>query len=155
MIQTQYLDLQAFFREKIKSPEDYKKVISVAVGVAISKLIPLPSAGLKDAAYEFDTVLTHSVNSYATTFNENIVINLDLTKETARGYWLVRHSAAYPDLNVPALPTAKGCFTEKLFNVPTFVNSETLAYLDQHNEVFVVLVNRIVSVLKTIDTNHL
>lgn len=148
MIKTEYLELQSFLREKIKTSEDYKKATSIAVGVSVSKLLPLPTATMEDIALHFDTVVRYLANELIIEFNENIIIDIDLALETARSFWLIRYSAAYPDAGMHSIPMGNYSFLEKLHNVCLYGNPATFAYVNQYSELMTVLVNRMMIVLK-------
>lgn len=150
MINIQYTELNAFLKEKILTTGDLKRATSIALGVAVSKLVPLPSSATDEITYQFDTVTVHTVFQYLSEFNENIVIDIDLAKETARAYWLMRYSAAHPDPNALSIPRGVGGFTEKIFNLSAFVNPKTLEYVNKYSEVMVVCVNRIQMLLKEV-----
>jgi len=148
MIKTEYLDLQSFLREKIKTTEDYKKATSIAVGVAVSKTLPLPNASMGEIVNHFDTVGRYLAKELIVEFNENIIVDIDLALETARSFWLIRYSAAYPDASMPVIPMGCYSFLEKLFNVCLFGNPETFKYVNQYSELMTVLVNRMMFVIK-------
>jgi len=146
-MKTKYIELQSFLREKIRTIEDYKKATSIAVGVAISRMITLPTGDVGDVSDAFDTELRFTVMNLAGEFNEEIVIDIDLTFETARGMWLMRYSAAHPNLSVPILPMGTCGFLNKICNAHVYINPQILAYLDKYSELMVVLVNRITIVM--------
>jgi hypothetical protein len=132
MINTAYMDVT-----------NRKKATSLAVGIAVAMMLPLPTAEVEDGTYQYNSFAVHLAVSYISEFNENIVIDIDLAREVSRAYWLTRYSAAYPDLSVPFTPRGACTFTEKLFSTPLFVSPVVLEYLNKNSEVMMVLVNRI------------
>jgi hypothetical protein len=150
MINTAYIDLNNFFGERILDVVNRKKATSMAVGVAVAMLLPLPTAEVEDSVYQYNSFNVHLAVSYISEFNENIVIDIDLARDTARSFWLMRYSAVYPNLDVPFTPKGACTFSEKLFSTPLFVSPVVLEYLNKNSEVMVVLVNRIKILFKNI-----
>lgn len=150
MIQVPYIELLNFIREKLPQTEQHKRLTSLAVGVSIAKILSLPSAGLEDAGYQYDTVVRHSALQLATTFNEQIVIDLELTIEVARAFWLMRYHTAHPILSMATIPSTEASFAEKWMQLPLFLSPEIKQTLDQNSEVLTILVNRIQFILKDV-----
>lgn len=155
MITTEYLSLVTFLREKINNVADTKKATSLALGVAVSKLIPLPTSTMQDISYQFDTIVVHRVNQYLAEFNENVVVDVDLARETARSFWLIRYSMANPDLDMLIIPKGPNTFVEKLSNVTLFANPKSIEFLNQYSEAMVAIVNRIQMLIKGFETSDL
>lgn len=155
MITTEYLSLITFLREKINNAADTKKATSLALGVAVSKLIPLPTSTMQDISYQFDTIVVHRVNQYLAEFNENVVVDVDLARETARSFWLIRYSMANPDLDMLIIPKGPNTFVEKLSNVTLFANPKSIEFLNQYSEAMVAIVNRIQMLIKGFETSDL
>lgn len=143
MINIAYIDLNTFFGERIQDVVNRKKATSMAVGIAVAMLLPLPTAEVEDGTYQYNSFAVHLAVGYINEFNENIVIDIDLARDVSRAFWLTRYSAAYPNLAAPFTPKGACTFTEKLFSAPMFLSPVTLEYLNKNSEVMMVLVNRI------------
>jgi hypothetical protein len=148
VINTEYMSLISFLREKVKNPADLKKATSIAVGVAVSKFIGLPTSSMSDVSYHYDTLMVHTTHQYLCEFNENSVIDIDLAAQTARSFWLMRYSCANPDADMLTNPTGNLSFVEKIVNAGMFGNPDTLCFLNQHSEAMVTIVNRVQMLLK-------
>lgn len=148
MNQLQTFDLQAFLREKIKDINLHKKATSIALGVAISRLLPLPSSAVDSAETHYLFGVKAMANEMLSAFNEAIVVDIELVGEAARTYWLIRYANAYPDPSLPMVSLGEFGFLTKLAGAGRYLNEETHAFCEKHSELMVVLINRITNVLK-------
>ncbi len=143
----QYIDLQAFIKEKVQDVVLNKKATSIALGIAIARTIPLPSTAVQSAEEHYTFQVRAAAEFEVSCFNENIVVDVDLVLETARLHWLIRYYSAYPDLGSPLMSTGDLCFLTKLSGAGRFVNNETNAFCEANTDLMIVLVNRINRVL--------
>lgn len=92
----QYVALNSFLREKVADAAVYSRSVSIALGVALGRSVPLPSEAPANASSYFSQNLQVSVERAAAEFNENIVIDFDLAASVARSVWLVRLGLVHP-----------------------------------------------------------
>lgn len=149
MTNVEYINFQAFLREKIKDVSINKKATSIALGIAIARMLPLPSTMVDSAAMHYSGSLVHTANLTISEFNENIVIDVDLVTQTARSYWMIRYTCAHPDIDMPILSVGEFGFISKIHNVSKYINIDTYKFCDTNSELMVVLVNRISRLLKS------
>ena len=154
MINTEYINLQSFLREKIKDVSINKKATSIALGIAISRMMPLPTSNVVSPNTHYSNAVVYTANLIACEFNENIVIDIDLVGQTARSYWMIRYTYAYPDIDVPMLAIGEFGFISKINNVGRYINVDTYKFCDTNSELMVVLVNRLVRLLKDKNTTN-
>lgn len=143
-----YIDMQTFIREKIKDVGLSKKATSIALGIAISRMLPLPSTVVESPEMQYTTTLKQTATIMANDFNENIIIDVDLVAETARSYWLIRYTCAHPDISVPMISVGDFGFVSKINNVGRYINLDTYNFCDTNSEIMIVLVNRITRIMK-------
>lgn len=153
MTNVNYINLQSFLREKIKDISINKKATSIALGIAIARMLPLPSTAIDSADMHYSGSLIHTANLIVSEFNENIVIDIDLVTQTTRSYWMIRYTCAHPDIDLPILSVGEFGFISKISNVSRYINLETYKFCDTNSELMVVLVNRISKILKTKEVN--
>jgi hypothetical protein len=148
MNQLECLNLQSFLREKIKDVNLHKKAISIALGIAISRMVPIPSSAVDSAESHFLFNVKTTASEIMSQFNEAIVVDVELVNETVRTYWLIRYANAYPDANIPMLASGEHCFLTKLAGAGRYLNADTHAFCEQHSQVMVTLCNRITRILR-------
>lgn len=153
MTNVDYISFQAFLREKIRDVSINKKAVSVALGISISRMLPLPSTAIDSADMHYSGTLVHTANLIINEFNENIVVDIDLVTQTARSYWMIRYTCAHPDIDVPILSIGDFGFISKINNASRYVNLDTYKFCDDNSELIVVLVNRITRLLKSKEIN--
>ena len=146
MLNTKYIDLHEFLRVRVTSSEAQRRALALALGVAISRMLPLPSSMVQDDLSLFDTELIHTADQLISEFNENIVVDIDEVRNTARSFWLARYQAAHGN-DALVIPRGVGNFADRLFGLSVHVAPETITYLDDNAEVVLVLVNRIQGLL--------
>lgn len=143
MIDVSYTQLQAAIRERVKNISDFKKATSIALGVAVSKLVPIPTGTVDEADYYWKSNSGFEADRYLSNFNENIVVDIDLARDTARGFWLLRCAAAFPLKEAVGIPRGNADFIAKLYGSDMYLNPETLKFLNENSEVMVAITNRI------------
>ena len=153
MTNVDYINFQAFLREKIKDVSINKKAISIALGIAVARMLPLPSTAMDSVTTHYSGTLVHTANLIISEFNENIVIDVDLVSQTTRSYWMIRYTCAHPDIDMPILSMGEFGFISKINNVSKFINIDTYKFCDTNSELMVVLVNRITRLLKAKEVN--
>lgn len=153
MIRTKYIDMQTFLREKIQDVSIAKKATSVALGIAIARMLPMPTTMVDEADNHYQMTLRFNAIMLANDFNESIVVDTDLVAETTRSYWLIRYTCAYPNLNAPMLPIGNFGFVSKINNVGRYINQDIYKFCDENSELMVVLVNRIQRLLNDKEVN--
>lgn len=146
MINTKYIELQEFLRVRIASSDAQRRSLALALGVAISRMIPLPTSAVIDDLSLFDTSLIHVADEHISAFNENIVVDIEEVRATARAFWLSRYQAAHGSSSL-IIPRGEGGFADRLFGLSVHVSPDTIKYLNENAEVILVMINRIQGVL--------
>ena len=149
MTNIDYINFQAFLREKIKDISINKKATSIALGIAISRMLPIPSTSVDSADIHYSSTLVHTANLMISEFNENIVVDIALVVQSCRSYWMIRYTCAHPDIETPMISVGEFGFVSKINNVGRFINLDTYKFCDDNSELMVVLVNRITRILKS------
>lgn len=145
----QCVELQRFLSEKIKDASLHKKAVSIALGIAISRMIPIPSSQAESAETHYLFQVKSTAAQFISAFNEGMVVDFDLTVETCRNYWLVRYANAFPDCSVPMFAAGEHGFLTKLAGAGRYINNDTHAFCEKNSELMVVLINRITSAIQT------
>lgn len=148
MTNLKYIPIQDFINTKIKDITVCKKATSIALGIAISRMLPIPSSIVEGVDLHYSTTLKHAANLFINEFNENIVVDIDLVESITRSYWMIRYTCAHPDVDLPMISVGEFGFISKINNVGRYIDLDTYKFCDDNSELFVVLVNRITRVLK-------
>lgn len=142
-----YLALQQLIKEKAPDNTVAKKAASIALGVAVSRLLPVPSSQVESAEEHYSANVIAGASDMVSTFNEEIVVDIDLALETARGFWLIRYFNAYPQQDYLVTAGGEACFLLKLSGSVRYLNADTGAFCDANSEMMITLVNRITSAI--------
>lgn len=142
-----FIALQQLIKEKAPDIAVAKKATSIALGVAVSRLVPMPTAAVESAEEHFSTNVRAAVSAMVSAFNEEIVVDVDLAIETARGFWLIRYFNAYPQDNLLVGANGEGCFLLKLSGGLRFLNADVGTFCDANTEMMITLMNRITSAI--------
>lgn len=145
MNDSKYAELQEYAREKIKDPMIYDRAMAVCVGIAVATQMPVPSTGIEFASQHYDQVLTHTADTYLSSFNENIVIDIDAAREACRGLWLIRYMAASSTASF-LIPDGENFF-EIFFGAREHMAADILKFLNTNAKVITPVVNRIISLI--------
>lgn len=148
MAKLEYFTLQSFIKDKIADVTINKKATSIALGIAISRILPIPSTEVESSEANYSANVAATSAQMVSDFNESIVVDVDLVLETARTYWLIRYANTYPDINIPMISIGDFSFLTKLSGGARYLNNETNAFTEKYSELMVVLVNRITRVIK-------
>ena len=138
-----YQEIRSFARDRVKNAANTKKVVSIALGIALSRSIQLPSSEAIDGYTHYADTVSYAVAEGACKFNENMPIDMDLVESTARAFWLKRYFSAYPMKVIPLLSEDEGHFMNKLSGVGHLVNPDTFVTCQDESSTIIALVNRI------------
>ena len=138
-----YQEIRSFARDRVKNAANTKKVLSIALGIALSRSIQLPSSEAIDGYTHYADTVSYAVCEGAARFNENIVVDMDLVESTARAFWLKRYFSAYPMKVIPLMSEDEGHFMNKLSGVGHLVNPNTFVTCQDESPTIIALVNRI------------
>lgn len=149
MTNLEFVTLQSFLTEKIKDQSLVKRTVSIALGLAAARLTPLPTSEVVNSVAHYATIAKPLVNQMASSFNEQMVVDMNLVEEVARAQWLIRYAHAYPSLFIALSPCTDAHFATKLAGVSHLVNADIHAFCDSAPELMIVIVNRVTAVLKS------
>lgn len=135
--------LAQYARELIKDPAVVKKAISIAVGIAFSRALPLPSSEVGYAENHYNDTIAVSMSHKAVDFNEECLIDIDLACQTARSFWLIRYYNAHPAKVLPIPSEEGGHFMSSLTGVGHLINPATFDFCQEYDRRMIALVNRV------------
>ncbi len=138
-----YLNLTNFAQERLGDPSIVKKALSIALGIALSRSIQLPSSAVESAEnYYIDSVAVQ-VGHMAADFNEQTIVDLDLAVQTARAYWLIRYNTAFPAEVIQIPSQEDGHFMSALVGVGHLINQSTYDFCKARPQAMISLINRV------------
>lgn len=143
-----YLDLQTFIRSKIPDAVVAKKATSIALGIVISRMLPIPSTESDSGESHYSFSVAASAAEIVSTFNENVLVDVNLVLDTARGHWMMRYANTYPNLNASLSSIGRHDFLMKLTGGARYINEDTHCFCEKYSELMVVIINRINRILK-------
>ena len=145
MTTLKHQELLSFAKERVKEARNIKTVLSVALAIALSRKIQVPSSEIEgdDGFSYYASNVSFAVMNEAVQFNENLLVDLDLVEQTARAFWLIRYFNAHPLKVVPLLSGDENHFMNKLAGVGHLINPDTFALCQDESATVISLVNKI------------
>lgn len=125
-----------------------KKAVSVALGVAISKLIPVPSQNTDGFLAIYDSSLYLTASKYINYFNEGYVIDIELAQRTSRMFWSMRYAVSCQSDSGLISPKSEGGIFEKVMNASFLIDPEIYKFSQENDRFIIILINRILPMLK-------
>lgn len=144
MLNLKYVEFESYLRDKIKDQALVKKTVSIALGIALSRLAPLPTSEVELATDHYNASVRQLVSAQAGEFNENLVVDLDLVAEVARAHWLIRYFNAYPSKVIPLVSDTDSHFLTKIAGAAHFVSKDIELFCERAPELLITIINRIV-----------
>lgn len=123
------------------------RVLAAAIGLALSRVQPLPSAPVEDHANYYNLNVLQTVKDQVSAINENIIIDINDTLQWARSFWTIRYHSAHPKAYIFAGVESKGFF-ESLVGGDTLVAPQQREMLDANRTVIFELAVDLCSVFK-------
>lgn len=72
------------------------RIIAIALAVALSKKAHLPTERVDNVMAFFDQNVMPDLAPILSSFNEEIIVDCAIVKETLQAMWMVRYNAAFP-----------------------------------------------------------
>ena len=146
-IKLDYNDFNNYLQRKVLDASLLKKTASTALGFSIARHIPLPTLPVVNLDEHYRNSVQNVILKYASIFNEQIVVDLSLVEDVARGYWLMRYYTLYPLPIIPLTEDKETHFFAKLSGTAHLINPEIHAFCTTNAEVMIILINRITGLL--------
>lgn len=90
-------------------------LLALALGLAISRSISLPSSAVQEPDDFFNTSI-QEIRRHISGFNENMVFDMREAEQMVRAMWMIRYNAMYPR-QYPLLAFQGQSFTDALMGV--------------------------------------
>lgn len=133
------------------APEDATRrgtLIALAIGLALSRTIPLPSSAVQEPDDFFNTSLQQT-RCLISCFNENAVFDMREAEQAVRAIWMVRYNAMYPR-QYPMLTSEGQTFFDALIGVSNVMSPELTAFANKYALPIFILSNAATEVLPKI-----
>jgi hypothetical protein len=93
-----YTRLQDLVNRLVDEPIDRCDVLTTAIALAQSRLVPLPTAPVASPANYYNLQVLNTVMNSLGELNEQIVFDLKCAINETRQFWLLRYNAAHPGI---------------------------------------------------------
>lgn len=123
------------------------KAASIAVGIAVSRHMDMPSASVDSINLHYVTNVEATANKIISDINEDIILDMNVCFSTTRAAYMQRYGAAYPNADGSAILPTSGSFFERLYGVGSYFDESTRAYMESNSDKIITLANRILVVL--------
>jgi hypothetical protein len=137
-----YTQFNAYVRQTVKDPQNIIRAVSIALGISLSRKLPVTQGDLDQTLGAFDTQHIFTVRARAGVFNEEMNIDFDVVEQIARGFWRMRQQAVCPCDRI-IMPKGTGGMVDKVFGAVLYLTPEYIDYMNKHAEVLITLINRI------------
>ena len=148
MVDVDFLALDGFVRQKLSNAADYSEVISLCVGIGVSRLLPIPSTELENPEYHWDYTMRYEAINYITIFNNNIPINTDEALDIARSFWMIRHRSAYPLITMTAEAGASCSFVGNYVSESDYLSQAMQKRLNKNISPISIISSRVANLIK-------
>ena len=147
MLNLKHLELKDFVAGKIADFSLVKKALSVALGIAISRKATLPTSKVDIAQDFFNINVRSSALEKICAFNEQVIIDVDLTEQIVRSFWLIRYNAIHPNGTIPLVFDKDATFLDKLYGSTPMIAKDVLDMCDKNADLMIVIINKISVIL--------
>ena len=125
-----FLSLNTRVQEALPDVTCRGLVLAAAVGISLSRNLPLPSSVVEDPTNYYNMQCLGSVKDSVGNINENLVLDCKGAMEWTRNLWLVRYYAAHPQ-PFTYYGGDNGSFFESFFNASTLISIEGRKLLEE------------------------
>lgn len=143
MFNLKYNELKTYILERVQDQSLVKKMTSIALGIALSRTLQMPSSEATYGDSFFNEFLAVEAAHKAAEFNENFIVDIDLVTQTARSFWLVRYNNTYPPVVLPLPMDNVGHFMSAIAGSLHLINPNTLEFCQEHAKVMTAVINRV------------
>lgn len=123
------------------------KVLGLALGLAISRCLNLPSTAVENPHVYFTGQELPRVRNMVDAFNENVIVDCAGAVEAARSFWHLRYGAAHP-ATVKIVSTDWG-FIDTIVGAPNVIPEEICKLANEHNNQVIFLANVFIDCMKS------
>lgn len=122
-------------------------VVAATVALAISRLLPIPSAPVEDYSNFYTTQALPTARTLVDQFNSGVIIDCKQVLELTRQFWNLRYNAAHP--LILGFATTKYGFFDTIIGVGLFVSEEAHCMLNEHKDKILLLAGEVANVFAT------
>lgn len=113
---------------------DRNCALAAAIGLAASRVVPLPTSDVADPVSHYTLVIQPMVNQIISCFNEDLIMDVRYAKEVANQLWQIRFLTANPMSKRNLVPTYG--FIDTIVGAGNFVDPKTHEFLNKYkNEI--------------------
>lgn len=141
-----FLDMQEAIKIDTPDASLLKRIASVALGIAISRIVAMPTKAIGDANNYYLMELKSTVTDYIGHFNENMLIDVSQAHGAARAFWLTRYVNAYPEGTINT--GGEGCFLMRLAGGSRLLSRDLECFCEANVEAIFKGINKALPILK-------
>jgi hypothetical protein len=135
-----YTRVQDLLNKCVDDASCRASVLSVAVGLAFSRYVPVPSAPVNSPAGYYNTQVLETVTHGVGEINEHLVFDLREALNRARQFWMLRYGAAHT-APLPIISTIG--FVDTIVNRGIYLDDDLVCFANDHKEAILRLTNEI------------
>lgn len=132
----------------IDSESTKKRIISIAVGLSVARLVEIPSTPVEGYVDHYDNNVKRQADTYIYDTNEQILVDIDLASSIARNYWFVRYKTIYPIMDNGLTVTPEYDLFCKLSCVDLHISLDDYNFCNEHKVVLTNLINVLGKIIK-------
>lgn len=140
-----YTRLQDLLNRLVTVPQDRVDVLTTAIALAQSRVVPLPSAPVASPANYYNLQVLNTVMNTLGEINEHAVFDLKCAINETRQFWLIRYHAAHPGI----LPIVSDVgFVDTIVGAGIVLDKELHCFANQYKDQILRLASNIMPLIQ-------
>lgn len=132
----------------INSESTKKRIISIAVGLSVARLVTIPTTPVEGYSDYYNINVKREIDTSIYDVNEQILIDIDLASSIARNYWFIRYKTIYPIMDNGLTVTPEYDLFCKLSCVDLHISLDDYNFCNEHKVVLTNLINVLGKIIK-------
>jgi hypothetical protein len=148
MLNANAIKLKQYLDTNVQDNDLKKKLLSLATGIAVARMVSLPTSQVERALEYFNQQALQQVNEKIYTLNEQVIVDTEYCFSVAKSYWLIRYNTAYPNFDLNVVTTTEYDLYCKLAGVDIYLSLDDYKLSNENKTVVLNLLNLVYTVLK-------
>lgn len=143
MLDIKSLDVQNTLNNVDCDVATKRKILSLALGVVVSRKLLMPSNPVNTILDYYTTVASKEALNKIYSFNEQLVVDTSYAEKACKSYFLVRYNNAYPSTINNYIVDSDYDFYCKIAGVDMYVDREMYLFTNENKVNLLKLVNQL------------
>jgi hypothetical protein len=126
-----FLRLNEILNSTVNNAADRGDVLTTAVALANSRLVPIPSAPVASPANYYNLQVLETVTNRIAELNEKLLFDIRSALNECRQFWMLRYDAAHPSV-LPCVSTIG--FVDTIVGAGIHLDRDLVCFANEHKE---------------------